>query len=76
MLSAATWNTAATKVIHAMNFTDVDDKIINRANREGVDPFQLAEGYIIDFRRSWRRSMFFLPPSTRAPRRRSTRSSR
>jgi cysteinyl-tRNA synthetase len=25
-------------VIHAMNFTDVDDKIINRANREGVDP--------------------------------------
>jgi len=34
------------EVIHAMNFTDVDDKIINRANREGVDPFQLAERYI------------------------------
>ncbi len=29
-----------------MNFTDVDDKIINRANELGVDPFELAEGYI------------------------------
>jgi cysteinyl-tRNA synthetase len=38
-------------VAHAMNFTDVDDKIINRANREGVDPFQLAERYIVEFRR-------------------------
>src|SRR5512144_909072 len=38
-------------VIHAMNFTDVDDKIINRANREGVDPFALAERYIQEFRR-------------------------
>jgi cysteinyl-tRNA synthetase len=38
-------------VSHAMNFTDVDDKIINRARREGVDPFALAERYIQDFRR-------------------------
>ncbi len=30
----------------AMNFTDVDDKIIDRANKKGVDPFELAEGYI------------------------------
>ena len=30
----------------AMNFTDVDDKIIDRANKKGVDPFDLAEGYI------------------------------
>ena len=34
------------QVIHAMNFTDVDDKIINRAAQLGVDPFVLAEGYI------------------------------
>ena len=33
----------------AMNFTDVDDKIIKRANEMGVDPFKLAEGYIDDF---------------------------
>jgi cysteinyl-tRNA synthetase len=36
-------------VNHVMNFTDVDDKIIMRANQQGVDPFQLAEGYIHEF---------------------------
>jgi cysteinyl-tRNA synthetase len=40
------------EVIHAMNFTDVDDKIINRANQMNVDPFELAEGYIEDFRKN------------------------
>ena len=34
------------KVSHAMNFTDVDDKIIARANDLDVDPFDLAESYI------------------------------
>ncbi len=29
-----------------MNYTDVDDKIIRRANEQGVDPFKLAEDYI------------------------------
>jgi cysteinyl-tRNA synthetase len=37
-------------VKHAMNFTDVDDKIINRANQMGIDPFQLAENYIQEYR--------------------------
>jgi len=37
------------KVLHVMNYTDVDDKIINRANQMGVDPFALAEGYIRDY---------------------------
>jgi cysteinyl-tRNA synthetase len=37
------------KVNHVMNYTDVDDKIINRANQMGVDPFALAEGYIKDY---------------------------
>ena len=37
------------EVQFAMNFTDVDDKIIRRANEMGVDPFKLAEGYIDDF---------------------------
>jgi cysteinyl-tRNA synthetase len=36
-------------VIHVMNFTDVDDKIILRANQMKVDPFELAEGYIHAF---------------------------
>jgi len=34
------------RVIHVMNFTDVDDKIINRANELGVDALDLAQGYI------------------------------
>ncbi len=37
------------KVIHVMNFTDVDDKIINKARELGVDPFELANGYIEKF---------------------------
>src|SRR5512137_577128 len=37
------------QVRHAMNYTDVDDKIINRANQMGVDPIKLAEGYINEF---------------------------
>ena len=38
------------EVRHAMNYTDVDDKIIQRANLEDVDPFELAERYIQEFR--------------------------
>ncbi len=36
-------------VKHVMNYTDVDDKIINRANQTGVDPFVLSQRYIDDF---------------------------
>ncbi len=37
------------QVRHAMNYTDVDDKIINKANQMGIDPIQLAETYIDEF---------------------------
>jgi cysteinyl-tRNA synthetase len=37
------------QVQHAMNYTDVDDKIINKANQMGVDPIRLAEKYIDEF---------------------------
>jgi cysteinyl-tRNA synthetase len=40
------------KVKHVMNFTDVDDKIINRANTLGEDPFALAQRYIDDYRQN------------------------
>jgi len=33
-------------VTHVTNFTDVDDKIINRANEEGVDALELSARYI------------------------------
>jgi cysteinyl-tRNA synthetase len=50
------------EVEHAMNFTDVDDKIINRANREGVDPFILAERYIAAYNRHME-ALNVLPPT-------------
>jgi cysteinyl-tRNA synthetase len=34
------------EVRHVMNYTDVDDKIIQRANAQNVDPFDLAQKYI------------------------------
>jgi cysteinyl-tRNA synthetase len=36
-------------VRHVVNFTDVDDKIINRANALGRDPHELAEHYVREF---------------------------
>lgn len=32
-------------VFFILNITDIDDKIINRANKEGVDPLELANKY-------------------------------
>ena len=36
-------------VRHVQNFTDVDDKIIQRAEEQGIEPTELAERYIDDF---------------------------
>jgi len=33
-------------VKYVRNFTDVDDKIIDRANKDGIDPFELSSKYI------------------------------
>ena len=37
------------EVTYVRNFTDIDDKIINRANQEGVDYQTIAERYIREF---------------------------
>ncbi|HYF64537.1 MAG TPA: cysteine--tRNA ligase [Herpetosiphonaceae bacterium] len=37
------------RVRHVMNFTDVDDKIIKRANEQGRDPMDLANAYAETF---------------------------
>jgi cysteinyl-tRNA synthetase len=37
------------RVKHVMNYTDVDDKIINRASALGEDPLKLAERYVRDY---------------------------
>ncbi|MCE1252916.1 MAG: cysteine--tRNA ligase [Anaerolineae bacterium] len=39
------------QVRHLMNYTDVDDKIIMRANQMGRDPFELANSYILEYQR-------------------------
>ena len=40
---------AGYKVKHVQNYTDIDDKIINRAQKLGVPPKELAEKYIAEF---------------------------
>ena len=37
------------KVKFVQNFTDVDDKIINRAHEEGISPSEVSEKYIIEY---------------------------
>ena len=37
------------KVKHVMNYTDVDDKIIKRANELGEEPLKLSQRYIEDY---------------------------
>ncbi|MCL2194874.1 MAG: cysteine--tRNA ligase [Oscillospiraceae bacterium] len=37
------------KVIFAQNFTDVDDKIINKANEEGVSSLEISERFIGEY---------------------------
>lgn len=36
-------------VTHVTNFTDIDDKIINRAAEEGIPPLELSNRYIEEF---------------------------
>ena len=37
------------QVSHVMNYTDVEDKIIQRASALGVEPMNLAERYILEY---------------------------
>lgn len=37
------------RVTYIQNFTDIDDKIINRAREENMDPFELADKYIGEY---------------------------
>jgi len=38
------------RVEYALNFTDVDDKIITRANEQGMDSGELAAKYIVEYK--------------------------
>ena len=53
-------------VRHVMNYTDVDDKIINRAKQLNEDPLKLSQRYIEDYANELAMiSMSFLQPPTR-----------
>lgn len=41
------------KVEYALNFTDVDDKIIDRANADKVDPHDLANRFIAEYKKDF-----------------------
>lgn len=41
------------KVTYAMNFTDIDDKIIRRANEKGVTAEALTEQYIAEYKKDF-----------------------
>ena len=41
------------KVEYALNFTDVDDRIINRANEEGLTAHDIAERYIREYKKDF-----------------------
>ena len=51
-LCAATWNSRGYQVKHIQNFTDVDDKIIQRAQEAGISEDALTAQYIDDFFRT------------------------
>ncbi|RME16923.1 MAG: cysteine--tRNA ligase [Bdellovibrio sp.] len=54
------------KVYYVYNFTDVDDKIINRARELGESPLQLAERFIQEFKKDY--EVLKLKPHTQNPR--------
>lgn len=56
------------------NFTDIDDKIIKRANEEGKTYQEISETYIKEFGRTPRASMCGRLPCTPEPRKTLTRS--
>ncbi|MGH2619679.1 MAG: cysteine--tRNA ligase [Anaerolineales bacterium] len=51
----------AYQVRHVMNYTDVDDKVIARANELGQDPIQLAQHYVEEYERQLH-ELNILPP--------------
>ncbi|MCR5626303.1 MAG: cysteine--tRNA ligase [Lachnospiraceae bacterium] len=50
-------------VNYVSNFTDVDDKIIKKANEEGVDPHEISERYIKECKKDME-GMNVMPAST------------
>lgn len=56
------------KVTFVQNFTDIDDKMIKRANEEGITVKELGERFIAEYLRTHRQSVFTKPQFTRKQR--------
>lgn len=41
------------KVCYIYNFTDIDDKILNRAKKENTSPKEISQKYIKEFQKDW-----------------------
>lgn len=52
-------------VTYVRNYTDVDDKIIHRANEEGVDPLTLSSRYITETQNDF--AALMIKPATHEP---------
>lgn len=52
-------------VQYAMNFTDVEDKIIHRANEENISATEVAERYIVEYKKDY--AALGLRPHTHNP---------
>ncbi|MBQ5375549.1 MAG: cysteine--tRNA ligase [Lachnospiraceae bacterium] len=53
------------QVNYVSNFTDVDDKIIKKANEEGVDPSEISERYIAECKKDM--DALNIKPATKNP---------
>ena len=62
-------------VTFVQNFTDIDDKLINKANEEGITVREVAERYIGEYMTDTKGLGIRPPISTHARRKISTRSS-
>ncbi|MCB9024705.1 MAG: cysteine--tRNA ligase [Bdellovibrionaceae bacterium] len=52
-------------VKYVYNYTDVDDRILNRAKEENVEPKEIAEKYILEFQKDYK--SLLLRPHTHNP---------
>ncbi len=43
------WRFPEKRIVFIINFTDIDDKMINRANQEGITIFELADRFIAQY---------------------------
>ena len=46
---AAIWSTRGYEVTYVQNFTDIDDKMIRRANEEGITVKELGDRFIAEY---------------------------